>query len=78
MGHHLDLPPIHHDGCRPADFTQDLVDGLAFVASSPSKAARQIVARPQWNDSDGRMIGKLDFVYVDLTMFLFFHFWLLT
>lgn len=61
--HHLDLPAIHHDGRRPADFAQDLVDGLAFVAAAPPEAARQIVARPQWNDSDGRMIDKLDFIW---------------
>lgn len=60
--HHFDLPAIHHDGRRPADFAQDLVDGLAFVAAAPPEAARQIVARPQWNDSDGRMIDKLDFI----------------
>lgn len=63
MGHDLDLPPIHHDGRCPADFSQDLVDGLAFVAATPPQATGQIVARPQWNDSDGRMIDKLDFVY---------------
>jgi hypothetical protein len=62
MRDHLDLPPIHHDGRRPADFAQDFVDGLAFVAAAPPEASSQIVARPQWNDSDGRMIDKLNFV----------------
>lgn len=46
MGDDFDLPSVHHDGRRPADFPQDLVDGFPFVAAAPSEAAGQIVARP--------------------------------
>ena len=60
--YNFNLPPIHHDGRSPAYLAQDLMDGFALVATTPSETSGQIVPCPQWNDPDRWVIDKLDLV----------------
>jgi hypothetical protein len=62
VGYNFDLPTVHHDGCGSADFAQDFVHRLAFVAATPSEASSQIVARAQRDDPHSRWVHKLNLV----------------